>query len=105
MLRGKLDNARGILSPRGWVVLVALAWLIAPVSVQAQGDMRQSRQLRQPRQSEPETIRAALGDVLDLQQATATMIGNTEAEEVIAQTIVLLEQATEAELLAFESTE
>ena len=102
MLRGKLDNARGILSPRGWVVLVALAWLIAAVSVQAQVDPMQSRQSRQPRQSEPETIRAALGNVLDLQQATATMIGNTEAEKIIAQTIVLLEQATEAELLVFE---
>jgi len=94
MFKDKLHNARGILSPRGWVVIVALAWLIAPVGVKAQVPA-----------SDPEALRAALLEVLYLQQATAIMIGNTEAEETVAQAIVLLQLATQEDLLAFEGLE
>ena len=43
------------------------------IEVAVEVDPMQSRQ-RQPRQSEPKTIRAALGDVLDLQQASVCAV-------------------------------
>ena len=94
MFKDKLHNARGIPSLRGWVLIVALALLIAPVGVKAQVPA-----------SEPEAIRAALLEVLYSQQATVFMLGDTEAGEAITRAIVLVDLMTQEDLLVLEGLE
>jgi len=91
MFKDKLRNARLILSLRTRVVVLALACLIAPLGVNAQAEAL-----------EPEAIRAALLDVLEMQQVTVIMLGDTASEETIANAIDMLKLATSEELLAFE---
>jgi len=91
MFKDKLRNARLILSLRTRVVGLALACLIAPLGVNAQAEAL-----------EPEAIRAALLDVLEMQQVTVIMLGDTASEETIANAIDMLKLATSEELLAFE---
>jgi hypothetical protein len=91
VIKDKLHNARRILSLRAWVAFVALACLIAPLGVQAKATG-----------SDPEAIRTVLLDVLEMQQVTVMVLGDTQAEETVANAIYMLKLATSEELLAFE---
>ena len=104
MLKDKSHNARGTLSPRGWVLVVAFAWLIAPVGV---GDVVPliSSAKAQTTLSDPEAIRAALRDILEMQQETAVMIGSTDAQETIARALEQLDQLTWEDLVFLEGLE
>ena len=104
MLKEKLHDFRAILSPRGWVIVVALAWLIAPVGV---GDVVPlvSSAKAQTTQSDPEALRAALRGVLETQQETAVMIGSTDAQEIIARALEQLDQLTWEDLVVLEGLE
>ena len=91
MFKDKWRNARSVLSLRTRVVVLALACLIAPLGVNAQAEAL-----------EPEAIRAVLLDVLEMQQVSVIMLGDTESEETIANAIDMLKIATSEELLVFE---
>ena len=91
LIKDKWHDARRVLSQRAWVVIVALACLIAPLGVQAQATA-----------SDPEAIRGMLLDVLQMQQVTVVTLGDAEAEQTIANAIDMLKVATSEELLAFE---
>ena len=82
-LKNKVHNVRGILSLRGWVAVLALAWLIAPVGIGGVGSPISSAQA-QTAQSDPEALRAMLRGTLETQLETAVMTGNTDAQEIIA---------------------
>lgn len=103
MLKDKLHTARRILS-RGWVVVVALAWLVAPVGVADVVPLIGAAKA-QTTVSDPETLRAALRGVLETQQETAVMIGSTDAQETIARALEQLEQLTWEDLVPFEGLE
>ena len=103
-LKNKLHNVRGILSLRGWVAVLALAWLIAPVGIGGVGSPISSAQA-QTAQSDPEALRAMLRGTLETQLETAVMTGNTDAQEIIAHALDQLEQLTWEDLAVLEGSE
>jgi len=103
-LKNKSHNAKEILSPRGWVAVLALAWIIAPVGVGGVGSLISSAQA-QTAQSDPEVLRAMLRGTLETQLETAVMTGNTDAQEIIARALDQLEQLTWEDLALLEGSE
>lgn len=104
MLKRKSRNARAMLSSLGWMVVVAFAWLTVPVGI---GDVVPlvGPANAQTTQSDPEGLRTALRDLLETQQDTAVMIGNTNAQEIIAQGLEQLELLTWDELALLDGLE